>query len=409
MKTGIILLAITLTLFMNSGKASEPKQINDLIKNPMTESQPQFSNTGSRSGKIFTIQANTPWQKTGIKLHKGQSVIVSYLQGNWRVNPMQNEYDANGCPGTSVDNDAYILRLVNEGALCGRIGQDGEPFFIGNTREIIAIADGELFLCANDDINQSLGKGFNDNEGALDIVVYSIAGTVNNTDMYDDDPVPEDPDQDIPMELMGDYNPITGFTPQEACRLLVKSTCPAEQQKHLNTGRYRYIIWQQPTRYHETEYYSIKLTEKSDGIERDLEYFLVGANGEIFMRDEVNNEVATYDLVFTFPTIPLHIAENEMLSDPPEDELSFSEAAKLLALKLYLNNSLDISDITRLSLYYQGIMDYQGDEYYLLGICNDYAPDNPGILNKYCMDGKGEILKGIDLNEHMIWEPLIIN
>ncbi len=413
MKIGITQLILCFALVLTGTvNASEAQPDDSSQKAQLAEYDTQFSNTGSASGKILRIQAAIPWQQTGITLHKGQTVIISFLSGSWCVNPAQDEYDANGCPDTPVDSDAYILRLVNEGALCGRIGKTGTPFFIGNTREIIAEDDGELFLTANDDISRSYGAGFSDNKGILNIVIYNSSASALKTDNTDSGSTPEKPkntDTEIPLELLGDYPAITGFTPQEACRLLIKSISPDEQEKHLKTGKYRYVIWQEPTTYQGTEYYNIKLTEKTADAEEDLEYFLVGANGEIYLRDEIKNGVSTYDLIFNFPELTLHTADTVMLSDPPEGEISYTEAARLLAIKLYLNNSLDITDMTSLSLYYQGIMDYEGSEYYLLGVCSNYTAEKPGILDEYCMNGKGKVLKGIDANEHTLWEPLTVN
>ena len=140
----------------------------------LLEYRTQFSNVGTPAGRIIKVQAGKQWQRTGIVLHKGDSVIISYLRGKWSANLEQGMYDANGCPGAVADNESYVMRMVNEGALCGKMGKDGAPFFIGNTQEIVVEEKGELFLIINDDITQKLGVGYADNRGHLDIVIYAV-------------------------------------------------------------------------------------------------------------------------------------------------------------------------------------------------------------------------------------------
>lgn len=86
------------------------------------------------------------------------------------ANPVTGFVDANGNPGLTV-KPGCTLPGINDGALCGRIGTDGEVFLIGDAKEIPISSSGHLFLCINDDLNQEYGPGFRDNEGSINVSI----------------------------------------------------------------------------------------------------------------------------------------------------------------------------------------------------------------------------------------------
>ncbi len=120
------------------------------------------------------ISARKRWQDTGIKLRRGETVIISYKRGYWKISPSHKYYTGAGHSKSEVRSRGYVVKGVNEGALCGKIGKDGEAFYIGNTKKIVAEEDGTLYLIANDDIHGKYGSGFKDNSGKLEYVIYRL-------------------------------------------------------------------------------------------------------------------------------------------------------------------------------------------------------------------------------------------
>ncbi len=118
----------------------------------------------------FQVQANIKWQDSGVGVNQGDTATVRYTGGEWTANPATGFVDANGNPGLTA-KPGYTLPGANEGALCGRIGTDGEVFLIGDARTIPISSSGNLFLCINDDLNQEYGPGFTDNEGAINVSI----------------------------------------------------------------------------------------------------------------------------------------------------------------------------------------------------------------------------------------------
>lgn len=120
--------------------------------------------------KNYTVQANVKWQDTGIVVNHGNSVTVMYTGGQWTANPDTGFVDANG-NSAFVAKPGYTLPGAFEGALCGKIGQDGDVHLIGNTGELHNGASGNLFLCINDDLNGMYGTGFLDNAGNVTVSI----------------------------------------------------------------------------------------------------------------------------------------------------------------------------------------------------------------------------------------------
>lgn len=116
------------------------------------------------------VQANQPWQGTGVQINGPSPRLVRYLSGRWFASPVGGMVDGNGSAGL-IAKPGYTLPGANEGALIGRIGSTGAPFLIGDLAPIPPGQQGELQLCINDDLDGRYGVGLADNQGALTVQV----------------------------------------------------------------------------------------------------------------------------------------------------------------------------------------------------------------------------------------------
>lgn len=117
--------------------------------------------TGMRE-RTVAVDARTAWTDTGIDIRGGQEILFT-ATGQVRWGPSRRD----GAAGerNSPYNQSRPMPDRNAAALIGRIGPDGDPFFIGDDRQPIRVrGSGRLFLGLNDDF---LG----DNSGSLRVVV----------------------------------------------------------------------------------------------------------------------------------------------------------------------------------------------------------------------------------------------
>jgi hypothetical protein len=124
------------------------------------------ANTGSTSGSgstagvdasgNITISGQQAWTATGLTLRRNETVSTT-TSGELKFGP------GTANPHGSTDkNPANPMPSVGTGALIGRIGPNGQPFFIGVNGRFQAPAAGELFLGIND-------SHFGDNEGSYQV------------------------------------------------------------------------------------------------------------------------------------------------------------------------------------------------------------------------------------------------
>jgi hypothetical protein len=112
--------------------------------------------------RTVMVDARSPWTDTGIDLRGGQPIALS-ASGEVRWGP--NRRDGAAGERNSPVNRARPMPERNAAALIGKIGANGDPFFIGDDRASIRIrGGGRLYLGINDDF---LG----DNSGSLRVVV----------------------------------------------------------------------------------------------------------------------------------------------------------------------------------------------------------------------------------------------
>lgn len=118
-----------------------------------------------RSGlreRTVTVDARTQWTDTGIDVRGGQEMLLA-ATGQVRWGP--NRRDGAGGERNSPFNKGRPMPDRNAAALIGRIGPNGDPFFIGDDQQPIRVrGSGRLFLGINDDF-------LADNSGTLRVVV----------------------------------------------------------------------------------------------------------------------------------------------------------------------------------------------------------------------------------------------
>lgn len=117
---------------------------------------------GKRSKDIM-ILAVDQWNDTGIDLKTGQDVLF-FASGSIFVDPQTLVYQ-NG--ETSVNwNNKKPLPNQPTGAVIGKIGKNGTPFYIGDDKAPFQVGEpGRLFIGIND-------FDFSDNSGKFNIKVF---------------------------------------------------------------------------------------------------------------------------------------------------------------------------------------------------------------------------------------------
>jgi hypothetical protein len=125
----------------------------------------RLTGTPSRAGlreRSVTVQARTAWTDTGVDVRPGQEIFFS-ASGEVRWGP--NRRDGAAGERDSPFNQGRPMPERNAAALIGKIGVDGDPFFIGGSTQGIRVrGGGRLFLGINDDYLQ-------DNSGSLRVVI----------------------------------------------------------------------------------------------------------------------------------------------------------------------------------------------------------------------------------------------
>ena len=109
------------------------------------------------------IYAYRDWQSVGVILHRGDRFTIE-AEGEWLYTPVG---DYNGPEGHEIywAPDFYPLPGgPRGGCLIGRIGEGGQPFYVGRRYVSTAVSDGTLYLRINDDM-------LSDNQGFLTVVI----------------------------------------------------------------------------------------------------------------------------------------------------------------------------------------------------------------------------------------------
>ncbi len=139
----IVLALSTLAVFLSLARSSPPPTIDARDLNQM---------------KIFAYR---DWQSTGVTVNPGDVVNIR-ARGRWLYTP--NEWHSPAGHPRFRAPQFYPLPGVPGGALIGKIGDNGKPFYVGANISIQSQASGQLYLRIDDDI-------LSDNEGEVDVDV----------------------------------------------------------------------------------------------------------------------------------------------------------------------------------------------------------------------------------------------
>jgi Ca2+-binding EF-hand superfamily protein len=141
------------------------------------QGEPQFGQFGGGQGggqqvnvpgvTNFTVQANEPWNDTGIDVQPGDRLTFR-ATGSIRLSGSADDVaDPKGAKG---GRNATFAPLPKQpaGLLIGRIGTNGTPFVIGDRQDGMPVrTGGRLFLSVNDDAHE-------DNVGTFNVVVTVV-------------------------------------------------------------------------------------------------------------------------------------------------------------------------------------------------------------------------------------------
>jgi hypothetical protein len=112
--------------------------------------------------RSVAVMARTAWTDSGVDVRPGQEISFA-ATGEVRWGPGRRD-GAAGERG-SPRNQNRPMPERNAAALIGKIGENGDPFFIGSLTEPIRVrGGGRLFLGINDDF-------LDDNTGSLRVVI----------------------------------------------------------------------------------------------------------------------------------------------------------------------------------------------------------------------------------------------
>lgn len=120
--------------------------------------------------RTFIVQARPFWQDTGVAVGR-DPVVLRVTEGLWTANPATGMVGPGGNP-RFVGKPGYALAGVAEGMLIGRVGRHVFP--VGAGSSVPPGIRGKLELIINDDLRGRYGDGFNDNRGALTVVITTL-------------------------------------------------------------------------------------------------------------------------------------------------------------------------------------------------------------------------------------------
>jgi hypothetical protein len=107
------------------------------------------------------VYAYRDWQSVGVRVHAGDVVHIR-AKGEWMYTP-GDYHGPEGHPRYTAPS-FYPLPGVRGGALLGRVGEDGAPFYVGRRATWPVDRDGTLYLRIDDDV-------LSDNEGFVTVEV----------------------------------------------------------------------------------------------------------------------------------------------------------------------------------------------------------------------------------------------
>jgi hypothetical protein len=125
---------------------------------PPQEKQGQIEHSDLDGIRIYAYR---DWQSTGLRVRQGDLLALE-AEGTWLYTP--DEYHGPEGHRSYRAPSFYPLPSVPGGALIGRIGEEGDPRYVGDSARWRAQHDGLLYLRIDDDI-------LSDNEGFVTVHV----------------------------------------------------------------------------------------------------------------------------------------------------------------------------------------------------------------------------------------------
>ena len=113
-----------------------------------------YQNMAARnvSGNNFEVLANIKWQNTGIVVHKGDAVMINYVEGKWQTRMDGPMVGPEGDPNWAFIPPGYTMPDQPIMSLIAKIG-DNQPFLVVSGNEFIATSTGKLWLSSNDSVH----------------------------------------------------------------------------------------------------------------------------------------------------------------------------------------------------------------------------------------------------------------
>lgn len=128
-------------------------------------------NTNVLKEQSLTVQANQPWQNSGVHMTPGTNIKILAM-GKWSLAPSLNVWSGpEGLPGTGKE-----VPWINSSALMGKIGEKGKPFEIGQECELRATGEGDLYFAINDPF-----PWVHDNSGSMQVTLYATTDSPSMT------------------------------------------------------------------------------------------------------------------------------------------------------------------------------------------------------------------------------------
>lgn len=182
----IIMVVVPLIFPTPAGKVTSPAPaITPVMPDAEKRRFRVYANAQHRTPPMKDAAA---WQDTGVQVHKGDKLEISYQSGEWYFGNPDDVREDGSKPHRALtgDGDIYAKILPNMkstlildsalmGSLIGKVGNNN-PFPVGNNYPNASSADeGALSLMMNDaTIDQTDPKqfpGFTDNRGALEVLI----------------------------------------------------------------------------------------------------------------------------------------------------------------------------------------------------------------------------------------------
>lgn len=113
------------------------------------------------------VYAYRDWQSVGLRLHAGETLTIR-AKGSWLYTP--GEFHGPEGHARYQAPSFYPLPGVRGGALIGRIGEAGAPFYVGRRAIRHVDTGGMLYLRIDDDV-------LSDNEGFVSVEVSVAQAT----------------------------------------------------------------------------------------------------------------------------------------------------------------------------------------------------------------------------------------